>query len=90
MILALHEQQRGDDHCDRRFQCHQRAATGEVVIEPKKPATRSFDRNALRVCPLRLKQQRLRAREVEIGAEILHRIGRDFAKTVEWLLTGEG
>jgi hypothetical protein len=26
---------------------------------------------------------------VEIGAEILLRIGREFAKSVEWLLTGE-
>jgi transcriptional regulator with XRE-family HTH domain len=28
--------------------------------------------------------------KVEIGAEILLRISREFAKTVEWLLTGEG
>jgi transcriptional regulator with XRE-family HTH domain len=27
---------------------------------------------------------------VEIGAEILLRISREFAKNVEWLLTGEG
>ena len=27
--------------------------------------------------------------EVEIGAEILLRISREFAKTVDWLLTGE-
>jgi transcriptional regulator with XRE-family HTH domain len=27
--------------------------------------------------------------KVEIGAEILLRIGREFAKSVEWLLTGE-
>ena len=28
--------------------------------------------------------------KVEIGAEILLRISREFAKSVEWLLTGEG
>ena len=28
--------------------------------------------------------------KVEIGAEILLQIGREFAKSVEWLLTGEG
>jgi len=28
--------------------------------------------------------------KLEIGAEILLRIGREFAKSVEWLLTGEG
>jgi XRE family transcriptional regulator, fatty acid utilization regulator len=28
--------------------------------------------------------------KVEIGAEILLRIGREFGKSVEWLLTGEG
>jgi transcriptional regulator with XRE-family HTH domain len=28
--------------------------------------------------------------KVEIGAEILLRIGREFVKSVEWLLTGEG
>ena len=27
--------------------------------------------------------------KVEIGAEILLRISREFAKSVEWLLTGE-
>jgi hypothetical protein len=27
---------------------------------------------------------------VEIGAEILLRISREFAKSVEWLLTGKG
>jgi hypothetical protein len=27
---------------------------------------------------------------VEIGAEVLPRIGREFGKSVEWLLTGEG
>ncbi len=27
--------------------------------------------------------------KVEIGAEILLRIGREFAKSIEWLLTGE-
>ena len=27
--------------------------------------------------------------KVEIGAEILLRIGREFANSVEWLLTGE-
>ena len=27
--------------------------------------------------------------QVEIGAEILLRIGRDFGKSIEWLLTGE-
>ena len=29
-------------------------------------------------------------RKVEIGAEILLRISREFAKSIEWLLTGEG
>ena len=28
--------------------------------------------------------------QVEIGAEILLRIGREFGKSIEWLLTGEG
>ena len=28
--------------------------------------------------------------KVEIGAEILLRISREFVKSVEWLLTGEG
>ena len=28
--------------------------------------------------------------QVEIGAEILLRIAREFGKTIEWLLTGEG
>jgi len=28
--------------------------------------------------------------EKEIGAEILLRISREFAKSIEWLLTGEG
>jgi transcriptional regulator with XRE-family HTH domain len=28
--------------------------------------------------------------KVEIGAEILLRISREFAQSVEWLLTGEG
>ena len=28
--------------------------------------------------------------EVEIGAEILLAIGREFGKSIEWLLTGEG
>ena len=28
--------------------------------------------------------------KVEIGAEILRRISREFGKSVEWLLTGEG
>lgn len=28
--------------------------------------------------------------EKEIGAEILLRIGREFGKSIEWLLTGEG
>jgi len=28
--------------------------------------------------------------KVEIGAEILLRISQEFAKSVEWLLTGEG
>ena len=28
--------------------------------------------------------------KVEIGAEILLRISREFAKSIEWLLTGEG
>jgi len=28
--------------------------------------------------------------KVEIGAEILLRISREFGKSVEWLLTGEG
>ena len=28
--------------------------------------------------------------KVEIGAEILLRIGQEFVKSVEWLLTGEG
>jgi transcriptional regulator with XRE-family HTH domain len=28
--------------------------------------------------------------KVEIGAEILLRISRDFEKSIEWLLTGEG
>jgi transcriptional regulator with XRE-family HTH domain len=28
--------------------------------------------------------------KVEIGAEILRRISREFAKSVEWLLMGEG
>jgi len=27
--------------------------------------------------------------KVEIGAEILLRISREFGKTIEWLLTGE-
>jgi transcriptional regulator with XRE-family HTH domain len=27
--------------------------------------------------------------KVEIGAEILLRIGREFAKSIEWLLTGQ-
>jgi transcriptional regulator with XRE-family HTH domain len=27
--------------------------------------------------------------KVEIGAEILLRIGREFGKTIEWLLTGQ-
>jgi transcriptional regulator with XRE-family HTH domain len=28
--------------------------------------------------------------EVEIGAEILLRVSREFARNLEWLLTGEG
>jgi len=28
--------------------------------------------------------------QVEIGAEILLRIAREFGKSIEWLLTGEG
>jgi hypothetical protein len=28
--------------------------------------------------------------EKEIGAEILLRISREFGKSIEWLLTGEG
>jgi transcriptional regulator with XRE-family HTH domain len=28
--------------------------------------------------------------KVEIGAEILLRISREFGKSIEWLLTGEG
>ena len=28
--------------------------------------------------------------QVAIGAEILLRIGREFGKSIEWLLTGEG
>ncbi len=28
--------------------------------------------------------------KVEIGAEILLRISREFAKSVEWLMTGKG
>ena len=33
---------------------------------------------------------RMERGEVEIGAEILLKIGREFGRSVEWLLTGEG
>lgn len=33
---------------------------------------------------------RMERGEVEIGAEILLKIGREFGRSLEWLLTGEG